>query len=218
MRENPQKKPVLVICTKEEWEILEDYCVGDDFYHVLRPVQTSVIARKCLEILNGEKEAQGNGTGAEAEELATDKKKVMVIDDCSFVLRNVKRMLEDRYQVFVATSGEKAMALLPKIQPDLILLDYEMPGWTGKETYQHILDTPSLCDIPVIFLTGVSDRERVVDVLKNSPAGYVLKPILADYVFFYRRGFSAYAQFKTLSSAHVCFCTGCRCSVLYLFS
>lgn len=176
LSDNPRKKPVLVICTKEEWEALADYCQDSVFYHILRPVQTSVIASKCTDILSG----NGDSVANSANDMAEDdeyRKKIMVIDDCSFVLRNVKHMLEESYQVFVAPSGEKAMVLLPKTLPDLILLDYEMPGWTGKETYEHILEVPELRDIPVIFLTSVSDRGRVVDVLKRNPAGYILKPI-----------------------------------------
>lgn len=177
LSDNPRKKPVLVICTKEEWETLADHCDGSVFHHILRPVQTSVIASKCTEILRGNGDSATKSADDMAEEGDESRKKIMVIDDCSFVLRNVKHMLEESYQVFVAPSGEKAMVLLPKTLPDLILLDYEMPGWTGKETYEHILEVPELRDIPVIFLTSVSDRQRVVDILQRNPAGYILKPI-----------------------------------------
>ena len=177
LSDNPRKKPVLVICTKEEWETLRNYCEGSVFYHVLSPVQTSVIATKCTDSLSGKGDQSAKDMTEDGDE---GSKKIMVIDDCSFVLRNVKHMLEETYQVFVAPSGEKAMTLLPKTLPDLILLDYEMPGWSGKETYERILEVPELCDIPVIFLTSVSDRQRVVDILKRNPAGYILKPIERD--------------------------------------
>ncbi len=174
------KKPILVICTKEEWSGLEQYCEGDSFYHILRPLQLSSIAAKCAEILNEDRELLTAAVEEVKAEETDYMKKIMVVDDSSLVIRNVKHILEEKYQVSVATSGEKAIKLLPQKQPDLILLDYEMPGMTGKETYEHILEMPEYCDIPVIFLTSVSDKQRVIDILEKNPAGYILKPITGD--------------------------------------
>ncbi len=59
---------------------------------------------------------------------------------------------------------------------DVILLDYEMPGMDGKETFERILADKEMCNIPVIFLTGVAVKEHISAVLKLKPAGYLLKP------------------------------------------
>ena len=59
--------------------------------------------------------------------------------------------------------------------PDLILLDYEMPVMNGVQTFEAILSEENLKDIPVVFLTGVSDAGYVTEALKKKPAGYVLK-------------------------------------------
>ena len=59
--------------------------------------------------------------------------------------------------------------------PDLILLDYEMPGWDGVQTLEMIRANKDLISIPILFLTGVSDRELVTEALKHKPQGYILK-------------------------------------------
>ena len=71
---------------------------------------------------------------------------------------------------------EKGLAVAKKKHPDLILLDYEMPGWDGRETLEKIREDEEISDIPVVFLTGMADMEHISAVLKLSPAGYLLKP------------------------------------------
>lgn len=64
-----------------------------------------------------------------------------------------------------------------KKHPDLILLDYEMPGWDGKRTLEEIRKDEEIMDIPVMFLTGVADKEHIAAVLGMKPEGYLLKPV-----------------------------------------
>ena len=61
-------------------------------------------------------------------------------------------------------------------KPDIVLLDYEMPGMNGSSTFEMILQIDDIKDIPVVFLTSVSDAKRVKEVLEKHPAGYILKP------------------------------------------
>ena len=61
-------------------------------------------------------------------------------------------------------------------QPDLVLLDYDMPGMDGKTTFEAMLEDEFAKDIPVIFLTNVAKRSQIYAVLKSYPAGYILKP------------------------------------------
>ena len=88
----------------------------------------------------------------------------------------MKSILEEKYTVFIATSGEQAIKFIPNKQPDLILLDYEMPGLDGKETYEMLKANEDMKDIPVIFLTSMSDKEHIYSALQTRPAGYILKP------------------------------------------
>ena len=106
-----------------------------------------------------------------------ERRHVLVVDDDSSMLRMIKDILGDHYDVAAAISGKVALKFLETRRTDLILLDYEMPGQSGAEVYEKILQNPALRHIPVVFLTGVSDRERIAAVLAMRPRGYLLKPI-----------------------------------------
>ena len=103
-------------------------------------------------------------------------KRVLVVDDSPVLLRSMKALLEERYKVIIATSGEQALKFVPTKKPDLILLDYEMPGVDGKETYEILKADDATKDIPVIFLTVMADKEHIYAALETRPAGYILKP------------------------------------------
>lgn len=106
-----------------------------------------------------------------------EKKKIMLVDDDPMQLRNMNKVLKEKYQVLLAPSGILAMSLLGKNIPDLILLDYEMPVCDGPQTLAMIRGEKIYQDIPVIFLTSVSEKERVVKVLEYKPQGYILKTL-----------------------------------------
>ena len=111
------------------------------------------------------------------EEVSMDTKRILIIDDSAMMLRSIKKMIESDYKVMLSTSGKQALHYLEEKElPDLIILDYEMPGMNGNATFETILQIDEIKRIPVIFLTGVSDRERVIKVLDKHPAGYTLKP------------------------------------------
>ena len=59
----------------------------------------------------------------------------------------------------------------------MILLDYEMPIEDGVEVFKNIRQMKGKEDIPIVFLTGISERDRVIDVVKLKPQGFLLKPI-----------------------------------------
>lgn len=106
---------------------------------------------------------------------AGTKKKILVVDDSGAMLRNVKRWLEDHYQVSLANSGAMAIKFLAGNRPDLILLDYEMPILDGRQMLEMIRAESEFADIPVIFLTSKDDRESVMQVMSLKPDGYLLK-------------------------------------------
>ena len=103
------------------------------------------------------------------------KKKILVVDDSGIMLRNIKRWLEDKYQVILANSGAMAIKYLATNRPDLVLLDYEMPVIDGSQVLEMIRSETEFCDIPVIFLTGKNDKESIMKVLDLKPEGYLLK-------------------------------------------
>lgn len=106
---------------------------------------------------------------------ASRKHSILLVDDDLVCLRNMMSWLQNFYQVAVAKSGAACLSFLGKAKPDLILLDYEMPVCDGLQTLEMIRSEPEYADIPVMFLTGVSDTEKVREAIKLKPQGYILK-------------------------------------------
>ena len=105
------------------------------------------------------------------------RKHVLVIDDDPMMLKIVKDHLHDNYDVATAVSGKVAYKFLEKKKTDIILLDYEMPGENGPAVLKNLRQNPEIASIPVIFLTGVAERDKIREVLSLKPQGYLLKPI-----------------------------------------
>lgn len=107
---------------------------------------------------------------------------ILAVDDNAMVLRSIKEMLEDEYEVAFATSGRKALDMLEKRTYDLILLDYEMPTMNGYQVMKELKSNSGYGDIPIVFLTGVADKRRIMEVVDLHPEGYLLKPIDVDFL------------------------------------
>ena len=104
-------------------------------------------------------------------------KKIIYVDDVNYSLVSVKARLHDYYDVFPAESSLKMFEILKNIEPDLILLDINMPGVDGYETIKSLKADDRYAHIPVIFLTGNSDRESVFKGLSLGAADFIIKPI-----------------------------------------
>lgn len=120
--------------------------------------------------------SQGAGA-AEESKPAEEKKRILVVDDDPLMLKLIKEHLHEGYEVGTALSGKVAMKFLEKKTVDLILLDYEMPDEKGPEVLQKIHDNENTKDIPVLFLTGVTEKKKIQQALIQKPQGYILKPI-----------------------------------------
>ncbi|MCW2336952.1 DNA-binding NarL/FixJ family response regulator [Sphingobium sp. B2D3A] len=103
---------------------------------------------------------------------------VLIVDDEPDTLRMLTAALETaEISVLVATSGHVALAQLGNIMPDLILMDAVMPGMDGFETTQKIKANPQLASIPIIFMTGLTESEHVVEAFEVGGVDYVRKPV-----------------------------------------
>ena len=102
---------------------------------------------------------------------------ILVIDDDPDFLHIMENWLSASYNVDCSHSGANAITYLDKKRPDLILLDYEMPGMNGEKVMQKIRSNPFSERIPIIFLTGMNDKERVMKILGHRPDGYLLKSV-----------------------------------------
>jgi len=104
---------------------------------------------------------------------------VLVIDDEPGTLGVITDTLESAdITVLVSTSGEAALELLERFLPDLIIVDAVMPGGIdGFETTVRIKRNPRLANIPVIFMTGLTESEHVVEAFEVGGVDYVRKPV-----------------------------------------
>ena len=108
---------------------------------------------------------------------------VLVVDDTPDTLGFLTEALErSGFTALVATGGAQAIALLDRITPDLILLDAMMPEIDGFETCRRI-KSGSAADIPVIFMTALSETEHIVRGFAAGGVDYVTKPIILDELF-----------------------------------
>ena len=108
---------------------------------------------------------------------------IMLVDDSGVYLRMMKGLLEEKYNIIMTTSGIKAITMIHEKKPDLILLDYEMPMFDGRETMIKIRESEECKDIPIVFVTAVNEKEHIKAVLSLKPDAYLLKPIDKDRVF-----------------------------------
>ena len=183
LKEKMPKMPIVFIETVTAKNHLSEYeRVFPNFVLLKRPIVKSKLINTCYKVIGEDEKFAEKATKAGDKKDAV-KKRVMVIDDNPLLLRNMKHLLEKRYQVFIATSGEKALEFIPKKKPDIILLDYEMPGMDGRETFMKIKENPETRNIPVLFLTGISDKAHIYAALELEPAGYILKPAAEEKLF-----------------------------------
>ncbi len=118
------------------------------------------------------------GQGEVRKENKVPKRKhILVVDDAPMMLKTIKEHLHGEYDIATAVNGGIALKFLEKKRTDLILLDFEMPGENGPAVLEKLRANAATEDIPVVFLTGVSEREKIQEALALKPQGYLLKPI-----------------------------------------
>ena len=103
---------------------------------------------------------------------------ILIVDDAPANLGMLRTMMTQQgYQTFVATSGERALSIARRVQPDLILLDVVMPGIDGFETCRKLKQHPATEHIPVIFMSAKSDTDDIVAGFDIGAADYIGKPL-----------------------------------------
>jgi putative two-component system response regulator len=107
------------------------------------------------------------------------RKIILLVDDNPTNLAAGKEMLKDRYKVYPIPSAEIMFDLLGNIFPDMVLLDIDMPGMNGYEAIRKLKANPEWNDIPVVFLTAMTDEGSELDGLSLGAIDYVSKPFSA---------------------------------------
>ncbi|HSQ41921.1 MAG TPA: response regulator [Fibrobacteraceae bacterium] len=119
---------------------------------------------------------QANHTDTSTD-LSSEWSSILLVDDTPENLRLLSDLLKTRnYRTYAVTNGQLALQSALHTQPDLILLDVNMPIMDGYETCQHLKDDPRLRDIPVIFLSAMSESLDKVRAFEVGAVDYITKP------------------------------------------
>ena len=103
-------------------------------------------------------------------------KKILVVEDDTDIIRSIREGLEFHGYEMIgsAVSGEQALSMLEKKNPDLILMDIQLMGdMDGVETAEQIR---SKFKIPVVYLTGLTENKIIDRAKLTDPYGYIVKP------------------------------------------
>ena len=107
-----------------------------------------------------------------------DRGKVLIIDDTVSIINMVKAaLLSEGYQILIATSGKNGIKSARLARPDLILLDILMPEMDGYETCKHLKAGKETKDIPVLFMSALTDVFDKVKAFNIGAIDYVTKPL-----------------------------------------
>jgi DNA-binding NarL/FixJ family response regulator len=118
--------------------------------------------------------------------------KILVVEDNALVREGLQQLLgttEDLQLVATASDGAQAISLAATCEPDVVLMDLEMPTVDGTTATKAILDAGS--DARIVVLTSFSDRERILEALDAGAIGYLLKDAPPDELM---RGIRAAAR------------------------
>lgn len=138
---------------------------------------SSVVAGEFLRPLDTEQFIESVRVNIDRAYEVREKNSILIVDDDPTYMGLIREWLKEKYKISMANSGLQAIKWLGKNHADLILLDYEMPVTTGPQVLEMLRSDEETKNIPVIFLTGKSDKSSVMQVLSLKPEGYLLKKI-----------------------------------------
>lgn len=178
MSESFSKIPVLVLGDQTSFFTYSAFLKTDQFTQLNCSIIDSTLIRTCctvlhlnyIDVVNINKNSNS----------FDNKKTVLLVDDSALQNRISKNILEPTYKVKVSMSATQAIEVINESKPDLIVLDYDMPEVDGFNFLKVLRENQKTSDIPVIFLTGIVDKEHISKVIPLKPDGYLLKPVSAE--------------------------------------
>lgn len=160
-----EDKMVIVIGTPVELDLVSNVLPRDNLAACFeRPVDMRLLLEKVRML-------------TDLRAMENFKKSILVVDDDVTYLRMIHSWLKDTYRVSIVNSGMQALTWLARNPVDLVLLDYEMPVTSGPSVLEMLKSEDVTREIPVMFLTGKSDRASISKVVGLKPERYLLKTI-----------------------------------------
>ena len=176
---------IIVVTNTEDSKVFMEHTGLKKMYFLSRPVSLVALYSKLNEIEEKLEEYLKDGRSMMTEYINPNvedkpkykRKHILVVDDDTEQLMLIKEHLAEFYDVTVVKSGASALKYLEKHEVDLMLLDYIMPEMDGPEVFMRIRSSLQFSRLPVVFLTGVTEREKVIKTLVElKPQGYIVKP------------------------------------------
>lgn len=205
-RGKSDKIPVLILSVPSNFSPYKEWIKEGRLEVLYKPIKRNELLEKCHGILginkvadtekkseavkeatkersslNNSEVPEGDSCESQpATEESGRRRRILIVDDSPMILRNIKSMLDEKYDVSVSTSGKKALLSIKCNRPDLVLLDIEMPEMDGSVCFDKIKEIKGCEKLPIIFLTSVSDKDNILKVLAKGPEGYLLKPVSTE--------------------------------------
>lgn len=154
---------------------------NDDIDDVIEKYNFKEVAGKFCRPINANETAERIAAIA-GDDPMLKRKHILAVDDSGTMLTTIQEWLGSDYRVSIVNSAMNALTFLDKNIPDLILLDYEMPGCSGPQLLEILRSDSRTEKIPVIFLTGKDDVDNIQQVLALKPSGYLLKTMPKEYI------------------------------------
>lgn len=109
--------------------------------------------------------------------------RILVIDDDPMYRNLIVSLLRKDYMVSVAADGESGFAKAQQHHPDLVIIDYQMPGWDGVQTLKAFRNDPQLKSTKTVMLTSDASKETVLAAIQAGTDNYTIKTTLNKKVF-----------------------------------
>lgn len=116
------------------------------------------------------------------QEFLSRRPNILIVDDQVITIQTLTQIFADDHEVFMATSGQKALEFCMKTPPDLILLDIMMPDMDGLEVCARLKQDELTADIPVLFVTSQNDSAEESRALMAGGIDFISKPVNPDVV------------------------------------
>ena len=107
------------------------------------------------------------------------KKKILIVDDEPSIVRLLSmRIKANGYETFVANDGLQGLKMAKDVNPDVILLDLQMPAGGGVHTFENLKASVYTSSIPIIFITAFNEGKVKQLIMEMGADGFIPKPII----------------------------------------
>ncbi len=164
---------------------LSDFEEGVKYFHQEQFENARILFEKICKINKNDKAAQVYYENCQnlLSMIMPELPHILIVDDTPFNVRILAHFLnQNRFKVSVAESGESTLKMVKHNPPLLILLDILLPGINGFETCQKLKADPETQDIPVIFMSDLTDTGDKIKGFKAGAIDYITKPFRSEEV------------------------------------